>query len=221
MQEASFGQFHTIAILGGTFNPVHVGHVEMAKQVLKQYPDIECLYLMPNHLPAYKEDDALVSEKERLEMLSLAVTGMERVRVSSFEIVQDGYTYTANTLRQIREKNENLTIYFIIGDDSLFTFRKWYQYEEVMKLCRILVIARNESKEKIKQAMDELLEQYSYAELAYVEMEQIPVSSSEIRACCQKGKDITGMVPESVRLYIEEHQLYKKEKGCVDYDDKR
>lgn len=216
MQELTFQQFHTIAILGGTFNPVHVGHVEMAKHVLRKYPDIEQLFLMPNHLPAYKEDDELVSKQDRLAMLSLAVSGMERVSVSSFEIVQDGYTYTANTLRQIREQNKDLTIYFIIGDDSLFSFHKWYQYEEVMKLCNILVIAREEGAEKVKQCISEYNARYPYAEFAYVEMPHVPVSSSDIRRCCQNGEDITGKVPEPVRAYIEKHQLYKKAKGSVD-----
>lgn len=215
MQEHPFQQFHTIAILGGTFNPVHVGHIEMAKQVLKQYPDIEQLFLMPNHLPAYKDGDELVPARDRLAMLSLAVSGIERINVSEYEIVREGYTFTVDTLRRIKAENESLRIYFIIGDDSLFSFHKWYQFEEVMKLCRILVFAREESREQVKQYIADFSARYPYAEFEYVEMPQVPVSSSEIRACCKAGKDITGMVPERVQRYIEEHGLYKKEEGCA------
>ena len=215
MYDNSFEQFDTIAILGGTFNPVHVGHIEMAKQVLIQYPDIEQLFLMPNHLPAYKDGTQLVSPKDRLSMLFLAVSGIDKVSVSDFEIIQDGYTYTVCTLRQILKKKPTLKIYFVIGDDSLFSFRKWFEYKEILKLCEILVIARDESKIEIEKYIASFKNELAYAKFSLVDMEKISVSSSEIRNNCFEGKSISGMVPKNVCTYIEEHNLYKYTKGSV------
>lgn len=213
---SDFKQFHTIAILGGTFNPVHVGHIEMAKQVLAQYSDVEQLFVMPNHLPAYKDKTELVAASDRLTMLSLAFEDIAGVSVSDFEIVQDGYTYTVNTLRQILNLNQHLKIYFVIGDDSLFSFRKWYQYKEILKLCEILVIARGESEQAVKKFIEDFVKELPYARFSLVKMPKIQVSSSEIRNRCHAGKDIKGLVPQSVQLYMEEHRLYKFAEGSVD-----
>ena len=90
MTDVKFEQFHTIAILGGTFNPVHTGHVAIAQAVLQTRPEIEQLICMPNHIPAYKEKAAIVDGSMRLDMLRLAMEQIPKVTVSDFELKRDG-----------------------------------------------------------------------------------------------------------------------------------
>ena len=120
-----FKQSGCIGILGGTFNPVHIGHIMLADKTIEQYPDIEKIVIMPNNLPAYKNSHELVDSKHRIRMLELATEDRDYVSISDLEIKRGGATYTIDTLREIKNINPSLKIYFIIGADSLFQFEKW------------------------------------------------------------------------------------------------
>ncbi|MGN0367192.1 MAG: nicotinate (nicotinamide) nucleotide adenylyltransferase [Wujia sp.] len=208
MYEVDFRQFHTIAILGGSFNPIHNGHLCMASQVLKEYPEIEQLIIMPNHKPAYKEDSEFVSEKHRLKMASLAVQNYKNIAVSDFEIQRGGVTYTVETLEHLYHINPDINIYFVIGDDSLFSIHTWYRFEDILKLCHILVAARVEATKEIECKILELQSRYPFANIKMMSMKPFPVSSSEIRIRCQNNEDLTGLVPTTVQNYINENKLY-------------
>lgn len=213
MADVRFEQFHTIAILGGTFNPVHVGHVAIAQAVLKARPEAEQLVCMPNHIPAYKEEAAIVDGSMRLNMLRLAMAQIPKVSVSDFELKRDGYTYTVDTFTRLKQLYPKLTIEFVIGDDSLFQLHKWYAFERLADLCEILVVARGEQRETIEAYIREFCTKYPTFRISYVEMPQVLVSSSEIRAHIAKGESIQGLVPDRVLQYIEAHALYKQEAG--------
>ena len=142
MADVRFEQFHTIAILGGTFNPVHAGHVAIAQAILDARPEVEQLVCMPNHIPAYKEEAAIVDGSMRMDMLRLAMAQIPKISVSDFELKWDGYTYTVDTFTRLKKLYPKLTIEFVIGDDSLFQLHKWYEFERLANLCEILVVAR-------------------------------------------------------------------------------
>lgn len=213
MEDVKFEQFHTIAILGGTFNPVHAGHVAIAQAILKARPEVEQLVCMPNHIPAYKEKAAIVDGSMRLDMLRLAMNQIQKVSVSDFELKRDGYTYTVDTFTRLKQLYPKLTIEFVIGDDSLFQLHKWYEFERLAELCEILVVARGEQRDTIEAYIREFHTKYPAFRISYVEMPQVPVSSSEIRTRITKGESIHGLVPDDVLQYIEAHALYKQEAG--------
>ena len=213
MADVRFEQFHTIAILGGTFNPVHAGHVAIAQAVLKARHEVEQLVCMPNHIPAYKEESAIVDGSMRMDMLRLAMAQIPKVSVSDFELKRDGYTYTVDTFTRLKKLYPKLTIEFVIGDDSLFQMHKWYEFEQLADLCEILVVARSEQRDTIEAYFREFCTKYPAFHISYVEMPQVPVSSSEIRARIAKGESIQGLVPKDVLQYIEAHALYKQEAG--------
>ena len=213
MEDVKFEQFHTIAILGGTFNPVHAGHVTIAQAILRPRPEVEQLVCMPNHIPAYKEKAAIVDGSMRLDMLRLAMNQLPKVSVSDFELKRDGYTYTVDTFTRLKQLYPKLTIEFVIGDDSLFQLHKWYEFERLAELCEILVVARGGQRDMVEAYIRTFCTKYPTFRISYVEMPQVPVSSSEVRARIAKGESVQGLVPDKVLRYIETHALYKQEAG--------
>jgi nicotinate-nucleotide adenylyltransferase len=213
MEDVKFEQFHTIAILGGTFNPVHAGHVTIAQAILRTRPEVEQLVCMPNHIPAYKEKAAIVDGSMRLDMLRLAMNQLPKVSVSDFELKRDGYTYTVDTFTRLKQLYPKLTIEFVIGDDSLFQLHKWYEFERLAELCEILVVARGGQRDMVEAYIRTFCTKYPTFRISYVEMPQVPVSSSEVRARIAKGESVQGLVPDKVLRYIETHALYKQEAG--------
>ena len=213
MEDVKFEQFHTIAILGGTFNPVHAGHVTIAQAILNARPEVEQLVCMPNHIPAYKEKAAIVDGSMRLDMLRLAMNQLPKVSVSDFELKRDGYTYTVDTFTRLKQLYPKLTIEFVIGDDSLFQLHKWYEFERLAELCEILVVARGGQRNTVEAYIRTFCAKYPAFRISYVEMPQVPVSSSEVRARIAKGESVQGLVPDKVLRYIETHALYKQEAG--------
>lgn len=213
MEDVKFEQFHTIAILGGTFNPVHAGHVTIAQAILRTRPEVEQLVCMPNHIPAYKEKAAIVDGSMRMDMLRLAMNQLPKVSVSNFELKRDGYTYTVDTFTRLKQLYPKLTIEFVIGDDSLFQLHKWYEFERLAELCEILVVARGGQRDMVEAYIRTFCTKYPTFRISYVEMPQVPVSSSEVRARIAKGESVQGLVPDKVLRYIETHALYKQEAG--------
>ena len=110
-----------IGILGGSFNPVHNGHLELAKQALEQFA-LDQIWLMPNHIPAYKKWDRSVTNEDRLHMVELAVKDHDRLRCSDLELQRGGVTYTVDTLAQLHEQYPDTEWYFIMGGDSILAF---------------------------------------------------------------------------------------------------
>lgn len=213
MEDVKFEQFHTIAILGGTFNPVHAGHVTIAQAILRTRPEVEQLVCMPNHIPAYKEKAAIVDGSMRLDMLRLAMNQLPKVSVSDFELKRDGYTYTVDTFTRLKQLYPKLTIEFVIGDDSLFQLHKWYEFERLAELCEILVVARGGQRDMVEAYIRTFCTKHPTFRISYVEMPQVLVSSSEVRARIAKGESVQGLVPDKVLRYIETHALYKQEAG--------
>lgn len=213
--EAFWKEYNKIAILGGTFNPVHNGHVMMAKTVLEQVEELELLVILPNNLPAYKNASAMIDTKHRVRMLELAFGSKnfysygKNVAVSTLEIDRGGVTYTIDTLNHIKSMSNDIDIYFVIGADSLFTIRKWYQFTEVLKKCKLLVLARDCNNEELEQCKKELEMDFPYASIRILVNEEVKVSSSNLRDMVATKKDISQMVPDTVNEYIKANHLYE------------
>lgn len=197
-----------IAILGGSFNPIHNGHLQMAISAHKQF-DLDSVIVMPNKTTYYKENKAFVSDEHRLNMLELATCDYEYMSVSDMEIRRGGVTHTIDTVRELLQEDPDRGIYFIIGGDSLEWVDKWVEAEELLKSVTFLTAVRGETDHEKSLAIIERLErEYPFASVKLLDMEEYDVSSSDIRRRVQAGESITGLVPENVEKYILDNKLY-------------
>lgn len=194
-----------IGILGGTFNPIHNGHLMLAQYTYAQF-NLDEILIIPSANPPHKQGQPVLDIDHRCEMVKLAIQNDPRLVFSDIEIKRTGYSYTADTLTEL--KNLYDKIYFIVGADSLFQIEKWYHPEITMELATLVVASRNE------QVHSELRNQIKYLKIKYnakielLEDFDMPVSSSTIRSNVSKGLSIEGMVPKAVEEYIIQHELY-------------
>ena len=184
-----------VGIMGGTFNPIHLAHTEMAKVCLRQQ-DLDKILFMPSKNPPHKKDKSILPENERAVMVKLAVSEYDKFVFSDFELQRKGTTYTADTLRLLQEENPDDNYYFIMGADSLLYLDKWYRPQEILKRAVILAIGRDGST------------QYDKADIRFVHMRQMDISSSMIREGIAHGENMEKYLDKEVWNYINENGLY-------------
>ena len=206
-----------IAVFGGSFDPIHLGHLHLAELVREEFSLSEIIF-MPSGLPAHKELSGQASGKQRYEMVRLATNSNLRFRVSRLELDRAGYTYTVDTLRELRQTlSEDDTLYFIIGADSLVQMHKWKDPEKLFALCQIIAIDRpGVSDEKTEAAISNLTEHYG-AKIQMLKMATFPISSTKIRERAGKGLSLKYLITDEVLEYILKHGLYKPsvDRACV------
>ena len=198
-----------IGIMGGTFDPVHNGHLLLGKQAYEEY-DLDEIWYMPSHIPPHKKDRMITEEEARIEMLRLAIQDCPYFVLSDFEMKREGNTYTAHTLALLKEEYPDYQFYFIIGADSLFQIERWYHPEEVMKLTSLMVSGRDypDAERTFDEQIAYLTEKYG-AKIYPLHNEEVDIASSDIRKRIAEGKDITKDVPKAVEQYIKAHGLYR------------
>ena len=199
-----------IGIMGGTFNPIHNGHLTLAKAALEQH-NLDVIWFMPSGLPAHKSNTALLSAETRLHMVRLAIEGIPEFEASSFEIDRNGFTYTADTMVALKEKYSEDEFFFIIGGDSLMKFYHWVKPEVISAHTTLLAAGRNGyTKEQLAEQAQQLNNLFG-TNVEFVDMPEINISSNEIRSCCAdlQYDVIKKYLPEQVLQYIMEHELWK------------
>lgn len=209
----------SIGIMGGTFNPIHYGHLTIAKAAYEQFRLNE-VWFMPNHIPAYKSDQVLVSGEKRLVMVKLGIQEYPYFKVSDFELQREGKTYTYETMELLKQQYPKDDFFFIMGADSLYYFDKWVHPERIVENATILVAPRNDRTHKEMQKRIRQMNIMFGGEFFYlIECSEIPCSSSEIRKKIsllgKKGKlsmdlieTMDLMLPKAVYAYIIEQHLY-------------
>ncbi len=197
-----------IGILGGTFNPIHTGHLRLAEYARDEF-DLDEVWLMPTGCSYLKDADTIVSAEHRLRMSQLAVTNYPRMKISDIEIVRQGNTYTYETLESLKEQYPDTELYFIQGADCLFTIEKWRHPERIFAACTILAAVRNATSMEAMEAQRNHLEQKWGAKVHLLNMPEIQISSTEIRNRLKQEKSVQGMLPVEVFSYIKEKGLYR------------
>jgi len=184
-----------IAVLGGTFDPVHNAHLAIARSALEALGAARVLWV-PTGAPAYRRP-AVASAAHRLAMLRLAIAGEPRYAVDERELAPGHSGYTVETLRGLRaELGAATELVLLMGADQYAARHRWYRWEEVERLARIAVFARPQAPVPEAAAL-------------VVPMAPLAVSASEIRARVARGEDIAGLVPPAVADYIRAHGLYR------------
>lgn len=195
-----------VGIMGGTFNPIHNGHIAIAAAA-KEACDLELVVFMPNGYPAYKEKPEIADE-DRENMVKCAIEEYPDFCYSDFEISQHDITYTARTLPAFKRMHPDWEIYYIVGSDSLCYMDQWYHPEIIFAEAVIVAACRDtESRQEIEQYKDLLVRRYN-ADIRLVYNEVVPVSSTEIREAVAQHKPFDHLLPESVAQYIRNRGLY-------------
>lgn len=191
-----------IGILGGSFDPIHKGHISMALHAYMQYK-LDAVWLIPNGHAPHKDEDKMADAKDRLAMCEFVATEYLFMKTCDIEIISEEYSYTYLTMQKLTQMYPEYEFYFIMGADSLDYFEKWRHPEIISALAKILVVNRDEfTLEDMKEKIQKINELFP-ADIQIVNCPKYDVSSTEIR----RGEKLDDVLPE-VKEYILENHLY-------------
>ncbi len=192
-------------ILGGTFDPVHRAHVELAECAQEQL-GLEHILWIPAGRPWRKKGRTIAPAEDRLAMLRLAVERESTWSVSSVELERKGPTYSVDTLEELREHHKDDSFTLVLGQDALEDLPNWHEPEQLIQLATLAVAVRSHTRQTGPE-LEALLPGLS-KKVTWLEMPQLPFSATQVRILASKGTPLVGFVPAGVEAYIREHHLY-------------
>jgi nicotinate-nucleotide adenylyltransferase len=217
-----------IGIFGGTFNPIHSGHLRAAEIVQKRFL-LDKILFIASYIPPHKESVDIASPLHRLKMVELACASYPRFIPSSIEIEAKEKSYSIITLEKIEKLYPETWLFFILGIDAFLEIESWKEYEELLKRCFFIVVSRQgyrleEAKDALERLYRERMYEFSESEesveiekelfssyqIFLLPIDSLNIASTEIRRKAKKGISIKGMVPEAVEVYIKEKRLYRR-----------
>jgi len=204
-----------IGLFGGTFDPVHFGHLRTAMEITEHFA-LNTLYLLPNHKPAHRSAPG-ANTAQRIEMLSHAIDGVDRLQIDTREADRGRPTYTIDTLTELRAEQPVATLLFFMGLDAFAGFDTWHRWRDILKIANLVVIDRPGA--ELSTFAQNLLRTQASAQGAQIHngsvgviercnVTQLSISATDIRAKVSAGKSIRFLLPDDVREYIEQHTLY-------------
>jgi nicotinate-nucleotide adenylyltransferase len=194
-----------VGILGGAFNPPHIGHLVCAQEALTQL-ELERVVFMPTGIPPHRELEDDPGAEARLELVELAIAGDERFAVSRMELDRSGPSYTADTLEQLAGESPDDELFLILGGDQAATLASWHEPEKVLERATVVVFERvHWGRNAIGIKIGRLP---GAQRVRYLDMPLIQVSSSAIRRRVRESRPIRYLVPDKVADYISSHALY-------------
>lgn len=209
-----------IGVYGGTFNPIHTGHIHILREFIRHL-SLERVLLVPTGTPPHKDAPELASQEDRFSMCALAVQEIREapVEISRIEFDRQGKSYSADTLTLLKRRYPEDGLFFLMGEDMFLTVDRWYHPEIICACAALCASPRSESglgnlKEKQKELEREFGARCFLEDISY-----LPVSSTQVRELAEKGESLKGLVPERVEDYIREHGLYRGYGGRRSRDD--
>ncbi|HBK52454.1 nicotinate-nucleotide adenylyltransferase [Syntrophomonas wolfei] len=198
-------------ILGGTFDPIHYGHLIAAEYACHNFK-LDKVLLIPAASPPHKELGQVLPAMHRYRMAELAVKSNPRLEVSPVEMEREGPSYTVDTLAYFQAKFPEVEFFFIVGADSLFIMHSWKEPERLAELCRFIVVTRPGYKIERSEAALGRLPDIIWDRMLQMEIPGLDISSSDIRQRAAAGKPIKYLLPPEVEEYIFEQGLYRGDK---------
>lgn len=189
-----------VAFLGGSFNPIHKGHLKVAQTVLNQLL-IDKMLFIPAYISPFKQDNFMASSEDRIKMINLDIKDNEKMEIDTFEIEKKGVSYTVDTAEYLLNKYGEKP-YLVIGDDLLENFHNWNNYEKLKEIVELVVLKRVNNKK-----IDSIKKQVS-VKCTFINNDFFNESSTDIRKYINEKKDIRNLVSDSVYRYIVERKLY-------------
>ena len=187
-----------VGIFGGTFDPIHNGHL-ITTQSVRELRNLDKIIFVPSFVSPHKPNIKSASPKHRLNMIKLAIEGVDFFDYSEYEIDKGGISYTVDTLQEFKKRYDELE--FIIGYDNIFTFHTWNNPDEILELAKIIVLKRKSSIPR------SFIDKFVKA-ATFVQTRGIEISATDIRERVKKGMPINFLVPEKVKEYIYKNNLY-------------
>jgi len=213
-----------IGVLGGTFNPVHAGHVRAAALIRRRF-GLDRVLLVPSFIPPHKETASVAPARDRMAMVRLALRGFRRLVASPIEIEAGGTSYSIFTLDKLRRRHPGAEIFFLLGVDAFLEIATWHEWRRVLERCRFIVMTRPGRRLSAARGAldasyrDAFFEVRPGSRLAapvlashrvfLAPIAALDVSSTDIRARLRAGRPVRGLVPAAVAAYISERGLYR------------
>lgn len=199
-----------IGVLGGTFDPIHVGHLLVAEEARARLNLIETLFV-PAGQPWLKLNNVISPAEHRVEMVRLAIADKPYFKLSTMEIERTGPTYTVDTIAELQAQlGAGDELFFILGWDNLNQLPQWHEPSRLVKMCRLVAVPRVDSPTPDLDSLEAAIAGLSQR-VILLDAPQIDINASEIRRRVARGLSISQLVPEPVERYIQEHRLYVRE----------
>ena len=198
-----------LGIYGGTFSPVHNGHISAARRFRDEI-GLDKLLIIPAKIPPHKSAEGMVDAIERYRLCELAFENEERTEISDMEIKREGTSFTYYTIKELRNSGYD-DIYLLVGTDMMMYFDKWHRWEEILSMCTLVLALRAVPSESDLEQIKEKINGFrseNGAKIIELEIEPIDVSSTEVREGLRTHRDVSSLIPEKEYDYIIKKGLY-------------
>jgi nicotinate-nucleotide adenylyltransferase len=191
-----------VGLYFGSFNPIHNGHLQVARQALQQL-QLDCVWLVVSPQNPFKDNHELAPQHHRLAMVELVCGEEENISASNIEFNMPLPSFTIHTVKELLSKHPEYSFHLIIGEDNLLVFDRWKDYEELLRLTHLIVYPRENATLHVPNALRTQADR-----IRFLEGELVPVSATEIRKQVKQGSSIIGLTPEAVAHHIQANKLY-------------
>lgn len=199
--------------MGGTFDPIHYGHLLLAQNALDTCALDEILFI-PSGTPWLKESTKVLPKNKRVSMTGIGIEDNPHFALSTIEIDRDGNSYSYETVEELKKRNPNVEYFFIMGADSLLQIESWKCPDRLMKECTLLVAVRDDCDvEGLQKQIAYLKEKYE-ATIEILKATRVDISSTKIRDMIADGKSVRYMMPDNVIQFIQKNHLYERSEEC-------
>ena len=196
-----------LGIYGGTFDPIHYGHLILAEQCREQC-QLDEVWFVPAAQPPHKLDAAISSAKARCEMIEFAIAGHPHFKLSRMELDRTGLSFTVTTLEQLRTEDASRELFLLIGADSLHDLPQWREPQRIQELATVVAVNRGDQPLPDQAWLEQQLGAAEAARLLFVQMPGLDLSAGDIRQRSAEGRSIRYLVPRAVEAYVAHNHLY-------------
>jgi nicotinate-nucleotide adenylyltransferase len=202
-----------IGLMGGTFDPPHLGHVIPVEETAREF-SLHRVWFIPAFIPPHKQEDLITNPFHRAALIALALQNYPNLLFSPIELMQGIVCYTIDTVRDFKKKiSPQDSIFFIMGADSFVELETWHDYADLLQLCQLIIINRGVTEEELKDALKRLqniLHQDLSRTVHFAKTPYLPISSTEIRTALFHHQSVSSWVSPEVEAYIHKHSLYQR-----------
>ncbi len=195
-----------IGIYGGSFNPVHNGHIHLAESAAEELA-LDKVCLVPSRISPHRSSDEYASGEDRMAMLELACRGHERLVLCDYELKNDRKSYTVYTVEEFRRVHPDDELFLLVGSDMLMCFDEWKRFEDILKEAALAVVSRNDGDRELLEKKAEELRKFG--KIFICSAQPVEVSSTEIRKKIAKNENFSCYLDENVVQYISLRKIYR------------